>query len=214
MISKYEYIIWDWNGTLLNDVWLCIEIMNQMLKKRNLPGLTYDAYREMFDFPVKRYYEKAGFNFKIESFEDASVEYCDEYINRVNECDLHKGAFSILNFFKENSVPQTILSATDQPGLNKMINDFALDTYFHKVIGQDTQLAIGKTEKGKQLIEEINIDPDKIVLIGDTTHDVEVADALDIDCVLLLNGHHSKSKLEMTGVRVVKELLNLIPGNN
>ena len=58
MISKYKYIIWDWNGTLLNDVWLCIEIMNEMLENRNLPSITYDKYREIFDFPVQRYYEK------------------------------------------------------------------------------------------------------------------------------------------------------------
>jgi len=214
MISKYKYILWDWNGTLLNDVWLCIEIINGMLEKRNLPCISYNTYREIFDFPVQRYYEKAGFDFKKESFEDVSVEYCDEYVNRVNECDLHKGALSILNIFNENGVAQTILSATDHHSLNKMITDFALDTYFNEVIGQDNQLAVGKVEKGKQLLEEINIAPDKIVLIGDTAYDVEVADALDIDCILLLNGHHSKSKLDMTGVTVAKELSNLISCEN
>ena len=214
MISKYKYIIWDWNGTLLNDVWLCIEIMNEMLEKRNLPGLTYDEYREIFDFPVQGYYEKAGFTFKNESFEDVSVEYCDEYVTRVNECDLHKDALSVLDVINGNGVVQTILSATDQQSLNKMVSDFTLDAYFHKIIGQDNQLAVGKTEKGKQLIEAINIDSDEIVLIGDTTHDVEVANALGVDCILLLNGHHSRPKLEMTGVEVVQGLSDLIPNGN
>ena len=214
MISKYKHIIWDWNGTLLNDVWLCIEIMNEMLEKRNLPSITYDKYREIFDFPVQRYYEKAGFDFEKESFEDLSDEYCNEYVDRVNECNLHKDSIAVLDFLSGNSVAQIILSATDQHSLNKMVSDFTVETYFHKIIGQDNQLAVGKTEKGKQLIEEINIDFEKMVLIGDTTHDVEVANALGIDCILLLNGHHSKPRLEMTGVGVVQELSNLISSGN
>ena len=214
MISKYKCILWDWNGTLLNDVWLCIEIMNGMLERRNLPGINYTEYREIFDFPVQRYYESAGFNFTKESFEDVSVEYCDEYVTRVNECDLHTDALSILDTLNENGMTQNLLSATDQYSLNKMVKDFELNTYFKKIIGQDNQLAVGKIEKGKQLLEDINIDTDKIVLIGDTTHDVEVAEALGIDCILVLNGHHSKSKLEMTGVTIVKELSSLLPHKN
>lgn len=214
MITKYRHIIWDWNGTLLNDVWLCIEIMNEMLEKRKLPGITYDKYREIFDFPFQRYYEKAGFDFGKESFGDLSDEYCNEYVNRVNECNLHKDSLTVLDFLSGNGMAQTILSATDQHSLNKMVSDFTVESYFHKIIGQDNQLAVGKTEKGKQLIEEINTAPDRIVLIGDTTHDVEVANALGIDCILLLNGHHSKTRLEMTGVEVVQELSNLISNWN
>ena len=67
--SKYTHVIWDWNGTLLDDNWLCVEVMNTLLSSRNLPLLTLERYRDIFDFPVKNYYEKLGFNFKKESFE-------------------------------------------------------------------------------------------------------------------------------------------------
>jgi phosphoglycolate phosphatase len=209
MISKYEYILWDWNGTLLDDVWLCIEIMNKMLSKRKLPSIKYNEYRKIFDFPVQNYYEKAGFNFGDESFESVSVEYCDEYTDRVNECELHKDALPILDYFDDNNVSQTILSATAQHSLNKMIIDFDLESYFTEIVGQDNQLAIGKIEKGKQLVRESNVHLDKIALIGDTTHDAEVANAIGIDCILVQNGHHTKSKLEITGATMVKELLDL-----
>ncbi len=211
MISKYRFIIWDWNGTLLDDVWLCIEIMNKMLSKRNLPNINYQKYQEIFNFPVQTYYKKAGFNFKKESFEAVSIEYCDEYVDRVNECELHKGTLSTLDFLCKTNTTQAILSATDQHRLDKMINDFDLDTYFNKIIGQDNQLAFGKVEKGKQLLEEIKIDLDKIVLIGDTTYDTDVADTLGVDCILVQNGHHTKSKLDMTGATVIKELSELTP---
>ena len=53
---NYKHIIWDYNGTLLNDVKLCVTIINEMLKARNLPVMSIERYRKLFDFPVKDYY--------------------------------------------------------------------------------------------------------------------------------------------------------------
>lgn len=72
-MTKYKCLIWDWNGTLLNDLQLCVTVMSDMLKGRDLPLLTAERYREVFGFPVKDYYVKLGFNFGIESFEIISI---------------------------------------------------------------------------------------------------------------------------------------------
>ena len=87
-INNYKHIIWDWNGTLVDDVWLVVEIMNKMLKKRHLPGIDSKKYREIFDFPVIKYYIKLGFDFSRESFEDLTIEFIGEYYDRFNECKL------------------------------------------------------------------------------------------------------------------------------
>ena len=39
-----KHIIWDWNGTLLDDSWLCVESINKSLKKRNLPQIDKEKY--------------------------------------------------------------------------------------------------------------------------------------------------------------------------
>ncbi|GAI63219.1 unnamed protein product [marine sediment metagenome] len=84
-IAKHKHIIWDWNGTLINDVWLVVEIMNKMLKKRNLSKIDSKKYREIFDFPVTKYYSKLGFDFSNESFEKLTVEFISEYYQRFND---------------------------------------------------------------------------------------------------------------------------------
>ena len=56
--DKYDTIIWDWNGTLLNDVDMCINCMNQLLQPRNIALLDHKKYQEVFTFPVQDYYEK------------------------------------------------------------------------------------------------------------------------------------------------------------
>ena len=70
-MNKYKHIIWDWNGTLINDVWLAVEIMNSILASRNIPLISHEKHKEMFDFPIKNYYQKLGIDFNKELFENA-----------------------------------------------------------------------------------------------------------------------------------------------
>jgi len=63
--KKYSHIIWDWNGTLLNDVEWCIKVMNQLLVQRSLPPISdVSAYYEVFCFPIIKYYKNLKFDFE------------------------------------------------------------------------------------------------------------------------------------------------------
>ena len=57
---KPRCVIWDWNGTLLDDLQLCLRLLNEMLEEDGCPN-RYDlaAYREIFGFPVVDYYRRA-----------------------------------------------------------------------------------------------------------------------------------------------------------
>ena len=79
---KYKHVVWDWNGTLVDDTWLFVDIMNGVLKDRNLKGITLDDYRAVFDFPVENYYSKLGFNFSEEAFETAGLDFIKIYDGR------------------------------------------------------------------------------------------------------------------------------------
>lgn len=57
-------IIWDWNGTLFNDIDICIESINLLLFERGIDQIDKKRYLEVFDFPVRDYYERIGFDLK------------------------------------------------------------------------------------------------------------------------------------------------------
>jgi phosphoglycolate phosphatase len=85
-MTKYTHIIWDWNGTLMDDAWLTNQVMNGMLSRRGLPIMTPEHYAEIFDFPVAEYYQRAGWDFSISPFEKLSDEFISEYNRRTLEC--------------------------------------------------------------------------------------------------------------------------------
>ena len=88
--TRYKHIIWDWNGTLLDDAKLCVDIMNVVLSRRNMPVISLRQYQELFDFPVVDYYVKLGFDFEKESFEIVGTEFIDYYEERRHEANLQK----------------------------------------------------------------------------------------------------------------------------
>lgn len=210
MIDRIGGIIWDWNGTLLNDIDLCVHTINGMLQKRNLQKLSLDKYREVFSFPVKDYYQKIGFDFIAEPFEIPAREFIDNYNGSVQNCKLHENSINVLHYFQSVGIRQFILSAMKQDALDQCLEQQNISHYFEHVSGLDNHYAASKLANGQQLIAELNLNAGELVLIGDTVHDFEVASELGCQCVLIANGHQSRQILELTGALVIDELGQLL----
>lgn len=207
VISKnIRTIIWDWNGTLLDDIDLCIETINLLLTKRNLPLLDTARYREVFSFPVKDYYAEIGFDFDKEPFEIPAREFIDKYNSEVEHCNLHEGTYEVLKHFHEAGMQQIVLSAMEQAVLERTLKHNNIYHFFDEVSGLDNHYAHSKIDNGKSLIKRMNLDPKNIYLVGDTVHDFEVAEELGCQCVLIANGHQSESRLVETGCKVINDL--------
>lgn len=206
---RYRHLIWDWNGTLLDDTRLCAEIINEMLHERGHQPWHLEDHRRAFDFPVLRFYERLGFDFERESFEALSEVFISRYQQRVGDCPLHPGVIDLLGAVSQTGCSQSILSASRQDHLDRLISLHGLNTYFVAVNGIDTILAPGKTDRGRQWIRELDCAPGEVVMVGDTVHDAEVATAMGCDCLLLANGAHPADRLEATGLPVFPDIQGL-----
>uniref|UniRef100_UPI0032178D80 HAD family hydrolase n=1 Tax=uncultured Draconibacterium sp. TaxID=1573823 RepID=UPI0032178D80 len=205
-----QSIIWDWNGTLLNDLDFCISTINKVLKKRKLNLVTHESYKAVFSFPVKDYYETIGFDFSKEDFAIPAHEFIDIYNEGVKNCTLHNSVHEVLSYFKEKGIRQFVLSAMQQNMLNETLKHQGIFDYFEGVAGLNDHYATSKIERGEQLISQFNINKEKATIIGDTIHDYEVAEQLGTDCILIADGHQSEERLQSTGVQVISELNDLM----
>ena len=202
----YRHIIWDWNGTLYDDAWMCVEVMNGMLARRGLPAITPERYESIFDFPVIDYYRRVGFDFSVEPFEQVSDEFMATYTRRLRECQLRRGAREALEQGRRLGLAQSILSAMMQTLLDGLLEHFGVRGYFGDVLGLDNHHAAGKVEIARQWIARQDIDRRHILFVGDTTHDYEVAEALGVDCGFIHSGHHSRQRLATCGVPILASL--------
>ncbi len=206
MNFNYKHIIWDWNGTLIDDARLCLMIINELLERRKIPLIDFGQYQDAFDFPVINFYEKIGFDFSRESFHVPAKEYIDAYNTRRFKCRLHEGVPEALARFKKAGIRQSILSASKKSSLEEAVEYYSLKRYFSNVCGLDDHYANGKLDIARDLMRRIDADSKDIVIFGDTTHDYDVARSLGIDCVLFCGGHHSIERLTRCGARVVNSI--------
>ena len=207
--NKIKAIIWDWNGTLLNDVDICISCMNVLLKKRKFATIDKEKYVNIFTFPVRDYYQNAGFDFRKENFEVPAMEFIKLYHQSLPLAKLQPCANDVLAYFESLGLKQFVLSAMEHNSLLKSLKDNKVYEHFIHVNGIDNHYAHSKLEIGKDLIIKTGFTPDEILLIGDTLHDKDVAEGLGVNFVLVAKGHQSKEKLLKETSLVVDELLKV-----
>jgi len=203
---KYDSIIWDWNGTLLNDVDIVVETINQLLNDRNLTLLTIGRYLDVFTFPVRDYYEQIGFDFRIEPFEIPALQFITIYNKAVDACGLHKEVVPLLSRLQGEGYRQFILSAMEQEQLEKTVTNNEISSFFEDLCGLNDHYAVSKVANGKSLITKHGLNPERTLMVGDTIHDYEVAMAIGCKCVLVANGHQSKQRLLKSGAQVFDRL--------
>jgi len=205
---KYKYIIWDFNGTILNDVNVGIKSVNTLLEKRKLPLINnVGEYHKVFDFPIIGYYERIGFDFEKESYYDVAIEWVKEYLKNVTGAKLFPGILECIKNFRKLNLKQMILSATEINMLKTQLQNLKIIGYFDEILGLDNINAYSKIDIALNLLQKI--DPAETILIGDTTHDYETAMKMGIDCVLIANGHQSECALLDCGVPVLKTVKDL-----
>lgn len=204
---KKNMIIWDWNGTLLDDVDLCVEAINMLLARESLPLLTgKEEYQRVFQFPIRAYYEAVGFDFSKCPFDVLAHDYMEYYQPRSLSCSLHEHAETTLHYFYEKGYEQVLLSASRRDFLLNQCRRYPILPYFKDVLGLDDIYAQSKAALAQHYFAKEADHMASVVFFGDSVHDYEVAQSVNADCVLIANGHEHKDKLIATGGRVIDRI--------
>lgn len=196
IMAKYKNIVWDWNGTLLDDVAVGVDTLNEMLVKRGLPRLSAEEYKDRFGFPVEKFYHDIGFDMEKESLHELSLDFVETYDKYAVSLALNPDVPEVLAGIRRAGLRQYILSALREDLLLQMLREYGIAAYFEEACGSDNIYAAGKIERGQRMVEMLDICPAETLMVGDSLHDAEVAQALGFDCILFSGGHNSGRRLQ------------------
>lgn len=204
---KYDTLVWDWNGTLCNDLAISIEVINSLLAEEHLPQLTgVAAYHAAFGFPVIHYYEKLGFDFAKTPFSVLADRYIAAYTAAQSRAGLAADALPTLDALRARGIRQVILSAGRQDNLLAQMTPFSILHYFSEILGVSDHYGHSKRDLAVNWMAARGLDPVRTLFVGDTVHDFEVASACGADCLLVAAGHQSEERLRATGAPVLRTL--------
>lgn len=200
-----KQVLWDWNGTLLDDLAYGMGVRNRTFPIFGLPTIdSVEAYHEQFTFPIRIYYERGGVT--EENFEAVAHAWMDEYIRGCKTIPLHADVIAVLQKLKDAGLTQVVLSASKLDVLREQLGYYPLEGYFDRVLGLGDIYARSKVAVGKAYLESCQIPQTETVMVGDTLHDAQVAQELGTHCVLVARGHQSKKTLLEAGVPVMDTL--------
>jgi phosphoglycolate phosphatase len=205
---RFRHVIWDWNGTLLDDTQAGVNAVNGMLAARRLPLIDMPYYRDVFGFPVRDFYSTIGFRLEEEDWDAMARDFHDRYLADAT-ARLHAHALCALACFRDAGAGQSILSASEQGILDAMLASYGIAHYFEAICGVDNLYGHSKRELGRSLLARLALDPASVLLIGDSLHDHEVAADLGVACLLISQGHQSHARLARCGAPILESLADV-----
>lgn len=188
-------MIFDFNGTVLDDLMVCVKSENETIRHFGLDRepLSVEEYLRIFTFPVRNYYEAVGFDWNKNSYEEVGAYWFSCYRKFRNEYAVHDGVIEILKKNHEKGYQNILLSASSKVELHKQLKELGIEEYFDDVLGIDNIYAESKTQIALDWISDK--DPEECLMIGDTLHDLETAREMGVRCILVAKGHQSKEVL-------------------
>ncbi len=203
-------VFFDFNGTLIDDVDLCFNLLNEFLTEQGKEKITLKRYKEIFRFPIIEYYKLAGIDLDYESYESLSIKFIKKYQPASLKCGLYKEVIPTLEYLKEKNINCYILSASEKNNLIEQCKSYDIDKYFVDILGIDNIKAKSKIDIAIKYMNEHKLDKNETIFVGDTLHDKEVAMAMGVRCILVSCGHQSIDVLKKSGCKIVDNVKGIL----
>ena len=202
---RYQYIFWDFNGTIIDDVHNSLGCVNDLLDRKNRPHITLADYYNYVETPIVGFYRHILPPEEI-NFDEISKAFHEDYAKRIVNTRLADGAYELMHSLKEQGVHQYIVTSNHIDEVTDLTKKFGIYDCVEQILGANNTLSESKTERARALFDSLNISPNDAVFIGDTLHDLETAHALGIDYILVEYGHQGKKLLREHGAFTVATL--------
>ncbi|MBP3481209.1 MAG: HAD family hydrolase [Clostridia bacterium] len=198
------HIIWDYNGTVADDVDASVAAVNDMLKARGLPPTTKQEYTSTVSLPLDNYYNGLGIaDADMEKLSWEFRTYCQKHDNLSRIFD---GFHETVEFAKAQGIKNILMSSLYIDFLKAETEKYNISDCFDEIIGMTDTLVGSKYENAKNYIDKNKLNPKNILFVGDLINDAQTAKALGAQCILIPNGHNSKEKCQNQGVTVVENI--------
>ncbi|MEO5876121.1 MAG: HAD hydrolase-like protein [Streptosporangiaceae bacterium] len=203
-----RHIVWDWNGTLFDDVGAVMGATREVFAGTPAAGLTTEEFRAAYTRPIWVTYEQIlGRALAEGEWERMDATFHTGYHRLMVDSVLTSDAHDALGRW---SGSQSLLSMWGHDLLLPKVKEFGIAEFFTHVDGLRGAPGGGKAEHLVLHARAVGLDPGDITLIGDSVDDARAAAHIGAGAVLYTGGMQRRQELETMGVPVVDTLLEAL----
>ncbi|MFG3286156.1 HAD family hydrolase [Streptomyces sp. NPDC048111] len=210
------HLVWDWNGTLLDDNVAVIEATNAAFAELGLEPITLERYRDLYCVPIPRFYQRLlGRLPTDDEWLVMDAAFHRQYWTRAESCGLTEGAAELLAARRAAGLGQSLLSMAPHEHLVPIVRRHGITEHFLRVDGRTGPSHGSKAEHMVRHLTALRvthpeISGERLVVIGDAVDDAVAAAAVGAKAVLYTGGSHSRASLAAAGVPVVDTLAEAV----
>ncbi|MGC5050176.1 HAD family hydrolase [Micromonospora sp. DT48] len=209
MTPVRPHLVWDWNGTLLDDLSLVVACTNAVFASEGGPSVSPDEHRVRFRRPIADYYaDVLGKAVDDEAFGRFDKIFHDAYRVGLTTCELANDAVDALTAWPGS---QSLLSMWFHDELVPAVETYGLSGRFARIDGLRAQ--VGGDRKAESLarhLDALGVDGRSVVLIGDSLDDADAALSVGARAVLYTGGFTDRSRLLASGHPVADTLTEAV----
>lgn len=208
-----RHVVWDWNGTLLDDLTVVVAAVNDTLATLGRQPITNEEYGAHYTRPVRLFYEKLlSRPVADDEWHSIDDEFHRSYGEQVAAAPLADGATEALRAVTGAGMTQSLLSMYWHTELVPAVRRFGIDRHLIRVDGLRGEAGDRKEEHLRAHLQALAADlgrsvpAQEVLVVGDALDDADAARALGAHCVLYDGGAHPAEQLATAGVPVVSSL--------
>ena len=204
---KRSHLVWDWNGTLLDDLAIVVEAVNASIGRFGLNPITADDYRDHYTRPVRHFYDHLfGRIVEDDEWLRLNTAFHEVYFDLATDVELAPGAREAVELLETSGWTQSLLSMSPQDWLDGIVDRLGLRDRFEIVDGLSGPTGGLKAAHLEEHLRVLDIEGEGVVVVGDTPDDVAAARHVGARAVLFHGGSHHLERLESEGVPVAETI--------
>ena len=196
--KKYKLLVFDWDGTLVNSIEkITTSLQAASYKVCNLQ-VSEEAARNVIGMGLNEAIRKLHPEITTDSIDGIAVAYKQHYLheNPVLE-EPFEGVSELLRQLNESGYLLAIATGKSRPGLERSANSHALETYFHTTQCAGENKSKPHPEMLNRILNELNIKANDAVMIGDSIHDLLMAQNAGVESIAVTHGVHTAAELSV-----------------
>jgi phosphoglycolate phosphatase len=214
---RYELIVWDWDGTLMDSTPTIVQCIQDACRDLNLPIPDDSMASHVIGLGIQESLRKACPTVSVDDHYKLIDRFRFHYLSKDHELSLFEGARDLLYRLKDKGHLLAVATGKSRKGLDRSLGFHQLEDLFDDTRTADETFSKPHPAMLIELSESLMVPMEKMLMIGDTTHDLLMANNAGADAVAVTYGAHPEHVLKtenpLACLSNVAELSDWLAGN-
>jgi len=200
-MAKYELIVFDWDGTLMDSASMIVHCVQAAACDLGLEPPPEARARHIIGLGLVDALRHALPDLTENRYEDLVERYRHHYLSRDHELVLFSGAATLVRNLAARGFWLGVATGKSRRGLDRALEQSGLGPCFHATRCADECHSKPHPQMLEELMAEFAVSPATTLMVGDTSHDLLMARNAGVDAVAVSYGAHPLGELEAISPR-------------